>query len=97
MLVVDWPYASSGAPWVDLVGMLPSVGLEGGGDPEEIWSAHPVSRTGHPDAVDAMLSGLTGYFVHGSLQPPPPGIPHVRAYQRAQGEVALAWLRARLH
>ncbi|TDE95986.1 aminoglycoside phosphotransferase family protein [Occultella glacieicola] len=96
MLVVDWPYAASGAPWVDLVLMLPSIGLEGGGDPEEIWRAHPLSVGADPDAVTALVAAVTGFFVHGSLQEPPPGIPHLRTFQRAQGEVALAWLRARL-
>jgi hypothetical protein len=28
--------------------------------------------------------------------PDPPGLPTVRAFQRAQGEVALGWLRTRL-
>jgi hypothetical protein len=31
-----------------------------------------------------------------ALDPPPPGIPTVRAFQAAQGEVALAWLKERL-
>lgn len=31
-----------------------------------------------------------------SVQPSPPGIPHLRSFQRAQGEAALSWLRARL-
>ncbi|MBZ2199502.1 phosphotransferase family protein [Occultella gossypii] len=96
LLAVDWPYAASGAAWVDLVLMLPSVGLEGGGEPEELWRAHPLSRGADPDAVTALVAAVTGFFVHGSLQQPPPGIPHLRAFQRAQGEIALAWLRERL-
>ena len=29
-------------------------------------------------------------------RPDPPGLPTVRAFQRAQGEVAVRWLRTRL-
>ncbi len=38
---------------------------------------------------------LTGYFLHRSRQPSPPGLPTVRAFQYAQGEASLAWLRLR--
>lgn len=48
------------------------------------------------DAVTAVIAGITGYFVVSSMQPAPVGVPHLRAYQRAQGEAALAWLRSRL-
>jgi hypothetical protein len=40
--------------------------------------------------------GLTGFFLYGSLQPPPRNLQRLRAFQRAQGEAALRWLRARL-
>ncbi|MFI7404394.1 aminoglycoside phosphotransferase family protein, partial [Streptomyces sp. NPDC049541] len=42
------------------------------------------------------LAALAGYFVAHALQPPPPGLPTLRAFQRAQGDTALAWLRRRL-
>lgn len=96
VVLVDWPYAAVGAPWVDLLAQLPSLVLEGAGDAAAIWSQAGVGRGVPEEDVTAVLAGLTGYFVHGSVQPPPPGIPHVRAFQRAQGEVGLAWLRQRL-
>lgn len=97
VLLVDWPYAAVGAPWVDLLAQLPSLALEGGGDPEQVWRSAAVAQGVPDDDVTAVLAGLTGYFVHGSVQPPPVGVPHVRAFQRGQGEVALDWLRRRLH
>lgn len=99
VLLVDWPYAAAAAPWLELLCFLPSAALEGAGDPERIWAAQPLGRAAeaeHHDRVTAVLAGLTGYFVHASVQPPPVGVPHVRGYQRAQGEVALAWLRRRI-
>ncbi|GAB2457282.1 hypothetical protein GCM10007967_09380 [Xylanimonas ulmi] len=95
-LAVDWPSAARGAAFVNLVGMLPAVRLEGGPDPQDVLAAHPLPRGTDPDAVTAFLAGMTGYFVHSSLQPPPWGIPHVRAFQRAQAEVCVPWLRRRL-
>lgn len=96
LLAVDWPYASVGAPWLDLVGMMPSVALEGGGEPEEVFTAHPVGAAADPEAVTAVVAAFTGYFLHAALQPPPPGIPHLRAFQRDQGLVCARWLRTRL-
>lgn len=96
LLLADWPYAAAAAPWVELLCFLPSAELEGAGRAAEIWEHHPLGQSADSERATAVLAGLAGYFVHGSEQPPPPGIPHVRAYQRAQGEVALAWLRERL-
>ncbi|MEU6376368.1 aminoglycoside phosphotransferase family protein [Streptomyces sp. NPDC046909] len=95
VVFVDWPHVTRGAPWLDLLLMLPCVTAQGGPDPEELFTGHPLGRAADPDAVTAALAGLAGYFVSQSLQPPPPGIPTVRAFQRAQGEAALAWLRSR--
>lgn len=96
VLLVDWPYAVAAAPWVELLCFLPSAELEGAGSAGQIWARHPLGRAADQDRATAVLAGLAGYFVYSSVQPPPPGIPHVRAYQRAQGEVALRWLRERL-
>jgi Ser/Thr protein kinase RdoA (MazF antagonist) len=95
-VVVDWPSACTGAAWVDLLLALPSIAMHGGGDPEALWARYPPAGGAAADAVTAVLAAAAGYFVHGSLQPPPPNLPLLRDFQRAQGEVALAWLRRRL-
>ncbi|MFD7711474.1 aminoglycoside phosphotransferase family protein [Streptomyces sp. NPDC059786] len=96
VVLVDWPHARRAAPWFDLLVMLPCVRAQGGPDPEEVFAAHPLGQGADPDGVTATLAGLAGYFIHGSRQPPPPGLPTLRAFQRAQGEAALEWLRTRL-
>ena len=35
---------------------------------------------------------MAGYLTERSLQPPPPGLPMLRRFQAAQGEVARRWL-----
>jgi phosphotransferase family enzyme len=96
VLFVDWPHAAVGAPWFDLLGMLPSVAMQGGPDPADVWRTSPLARAADPAAVDSVLAGIAGFFVHGSLLPPPPGLPRLREFQRLQGEPALAWLRSRV-
>ena len=95
VFVVDWPWAAVGAPWLDLVAMLPSVAMQGGPDPESAWRSHPLSDGTDDECVDAFIAALAGLFVHSSLLPPPPGLPTLRAFQRAQGEHATAWLAQR--
>jgi aminoglycoside phosphotransferase (APT) family kinase protein len=95
-VAVDWPYAFRGAAFCDLVGMLPSVRVEGGPGPQDMLARHPLPDGTDEEAVTCYLAALTGFFVHSSLQAPPPGIPHVRAFQRAQAEVCVPWLRHRL-
>ncbi|MET7734220.1 aminoglycoside phosphotransferase family protein [Streptomyces sp. NPDC005402] len=92
---VDWPHALRAAPWFDLLVMLPCVRAQGGPDPEGLFTAHPLGAAADPDAVTTALAAVTGYFLYNCLLPPPPGIPTVRAFQRAQGDAALAWLRRR--
>jgi Phosphotransferase enzyme family len=95
VVFVDWPHAAVGASVIDLVEWAPSVVLEGGPEPEELLAAHRPSRGADPDVVTVLLAAVCGFFMSHSFRPPPPGLPTVRAFQAAQGEVALAWLRRR--
>ncbi len=92
---VDWPYASRGAPVRDLVGWAASVALEGGPDPETLLGRFRLASTMDPDATTAVVAGVTGYFAHVATLPPPAGLPTVRAFQEAQGQIMLDWLRRR--
>lgn len=96
VVLVDWPHACVGAAWIDLLGLLPSVRMQGGPEPEPVFLAHPVGARADPDAVNAVLAGLAGYFARSALQPAPPGLPTLRAFQHGQAVPALAWLRQRL-
>lgn len=93
--VVDWPWASTAAPWFDLLAMLPSVRMQGGPPPETLFAAHPLADGAAPDAVTAVLAAVTGFFLYHSRLPAPPGLPTLRPFQAAQGRAALDWLRIR--
>jgi aminoglycoside phosphotransferase (APT) family kinase protein len=95
VVAVDWPYASAGAPWVDLLLLLPSVTMQGGPDPEPTFAAHPVATGADPAAVTAALAAFAGFLLEGARLPPPPGLPTLRAFQLGQAVVALDWLRLR--
>lgn len=92
---IDWPWASRGAAWVDLAFMLPSIAMQRGPKPWEIFDSHPLGRTAPPAAVTAVVAAVAGFMVRGSRLPPPPGLPTVRAFQRDQGIPALEWLKRR--
>jgi hypothetical protein len=92
---VDWPHAAVGTPVFDLVAWAPSVVLEGGPQPEQLLAAHRPSRSADPDVVSVLLAAVSGFFVSHALRPPGPGLPTLRLFQAAQGEVAVAWLRRR--
>lgn len=96
VVFVDWPHACVGAAWVDLVALLPSVAMQGGPPPWEVFEAHPLGRDVPPERLLPVVAALAGFFVERSIQSPPPGLPTLREFQRAQGIEALAWLRRSL-
>ena len=93
--VVDWPHAHIGQPWIDLVWFAPSVAMQGGPAPAELVKRYQPARDADPAALDAVIAGVAAFFTAGSLQPPSPGLPTLRAFQAAQAEVACAWLAER--
>lgn len=96
LVLVDWPHATVAAPWVDVVLLLPSVGMDGGPSPAEVEATlHPFA-TVEAEALDRVLAAVTGFFTHAATLPDPPGLPTLRAFQRAQGAVAARWLLGRL-
>jgi hypothetical protein len=95
VIVVDWPHAQVGAAWIDPLVMAPSVTMQSGPDPETFLQRFPSARAADPAALDAFLALITAFFLYNGALPNPPGLPTLRAFQIAQGQVALAWLRDR--
>jgi hypothetical protein len=91
---VDWPWARIGAPFVEWLALAPSVYMQGGPKPEDLLRMAPLGAI-DDSAINAVIASLTGYFLAHSYRRPPPGLPTVRAFQAAQGGIALEWLRQR--
>ena len=95
VMVVDWPHARVGQPWIDLLWFAPSVAMQGGPDPETLLRRFGPAADADPEAIDAVLTAIAGFFTVGSLLPDPPGLPTLRAFQAAQGAIARRWLAER--
>ncbi len=95
VLFVDWPHATVGAAWIDLVFLLPSVAMQGGPAPWSIFDGHPVAQDLDDEAVTIALAGLAGMFTAFGRRPDPPGLPTLRRFQRAQAAEAVRWLQRR--
>ncbi|MGH3386769.1 MAG: aminoglycoside phosphotransferase family protein, partial [Nocardioidaceae bacterium] len=96
MVLIDWPWASHGADWVDSMLLFGNVELHGGHDVDALLAAHPLTAAADPADVTAFVAGLTAFFLDQACQPPLPGLPTLRAFQQAQGDAHLRWLRRRL-
>ena len=92
VMIVDWPHACRGAAFVDVVLWAPSVAMQGGPQPAELLARSSAGRSATRASVTATVCALAGYFTERSFRPPPAGIPTLRAFQAAQGEVARRWL-----
>jgi len=92
VMFVDWPHACIGSAFVDLVFLAPSVAMQGGPPPAELLTMTRAGRAASREAVTALVCAVAGYFTERSLRPPPPGIPTVRAFQAAGGQIARRWL-----
>lgn len=92
-VLVDWPWACQAPPWLDTLQLLVNVRLYRGHDVDALLQAH--TSVSEQDAT-AVLAGFCGYFLDQARRPASPGLPTVRAFQQAQGDAVLDWLRERL-
>lgn len=85
IVFIDWPHGANGPAWLDRTLLAMNVEVHGG-DGDALLP---------PEGVGLVIA-LVGYFLDRSRTPPPPGLPTVRAFQRAQGDALLPWMRRRL-
>jgi hypothetical protein len=93
-LICDWNWPRRGASWLDLIGLLFSVHGDGL-DADEIVRTNSLTRDVEPQSIDAFLAALWLYFTTQGDQPAPEFSPHLREFQRLQGDWVLSWLRSR--
>jgi aminoglycoside phosphotransferase (APT) family kinase protein len=96
-VVVDWTEACVGAAWLDWALAVPSLCLfPGTPPPSAVFAEAGVARSAPDGHVTAIVAAAAGYFLTHAVLPPIPALPTLRDFQRAQGLVAAAWLRARM-
>ncbi|WP_285471648.1 phosphotransferase [Actinoplanes sp. NBRC 101535] len=83
---VDWPWGATAPAWFDRLALAINVIVHGG-------DARRITAGIDPAVVRDIITGFTGYFHYQSRQPPPPGLPTVRAFQRFQGDALLPWVQ----
>lgn len=91
--VVDWPWATRGAAWVDVALMAPSVAAQGGPAPTELLRRCRSSTAVAEEVLIPLVVALAGYLTYSGLKPPPAGLPTLRRFQVMQGRAARAWVR----
>lgn len=96
VVVVDWPWAARGGPWVDTVLFALDAAVHGGVDPERLVGGSALVAEADPAAVTDLVLGLGGMWSAAMRRPDPPGLPTVRAFQRRFHDAALAWGRRRV-
>jgi Ser/Thr protein kinase RdoA (MazF antagonist) len=96
VMVIDWPYAVTGAAWVDALLFLVSAAADGA-DPAFAWARYAPGRQADADAVNAVLAAVAGDFVYQSLLPAPQNLPSLRGHQRRVRDLACfaRWMRWR--
>ncbi|MEU5670785.1 phosphotransferase, partial [Micromonospora sp. NPDC047753] len=90
----DWTWVCLGPAWFDLAGLLLTA-YASGLDADRLFAAHPATAGAPPDALDATLAALAGYYLTGAAAAPPTASPHLPAHQRWSGEQSLDWLAHR--
>ena len=93
--LLDWNWLCTGPAWVDLVGLMPLMALDGI-DTGALMSRSPLTRDADPEHVDAFLAAVTVYMAGNLDAPPPPGCtPALRHHQHLMAGAFLAMLADR--
>jgi hypothetical protein len=94
-VIVDWPWASRGAPWVDgLTFLLDLRRLGADTDCERVLADHPMFSAVAPRDITAVLAALAIEFLTAARLET--GTPGLRAFQLSEGAAAAAWVRERV-
>jgi hypothetical protein len=95
VLIADWPFASLGAPFIDLITFAASAAVAGI-DADQLLAGREVSAGLDPYVIDAVLAAHAGFCVAGSLWQSEPELAPIIAAKAELGSAATAWLRSRL-
>jgi hypothetical protein len=92
--ICDWNWPCLGAQWFDTATLLVTA-YASGLDADRLFADHPTTGDAPPQALDAALAALAGYWLSRGAAPPTDASSHARGHQSWSGGQALAWLAAR--
>ncbi|MEX2047206.1 MAG: hypothetical protein WEE03_08570 [Chloroflexota bacterium] len=92
----DWNFASVGPHEFDAAAFAQATEAEDGPSVERTMGWYAEVMPVRDSHLDASIAGIAGYFADRGWRPPVPGVPRVRAWQRRQLVVSLAWAARRL-
>jgi len=96
LYLLDWPHAGAGHPEVDAAAFAQSVTVEGGPLPEAVMAWYAEAMPVRSELVDAAVASIAGFFADLAWGQENPELPRLRAFQRRQLKVTLAWAARRL-
>lgn len=93
-VLIDWPWALLGAPWVDAVMLLVDVRYRDPGlDVIAAMDSHEAFEGADAATIAAIVAPMAGFLLEKGRRPDPPGLPTLRRFQRLQGAAASRLLR----
>ena len=96
-MIVDWPWAAAGAPWFDVLTVTIDAGVYNDSfNLNQEIDENPLLSSVDPAEINAVISGMMGYFFDSARKPTPAGIVSLRDFQKDEGMTCLRILRERL-
>jgi hypothetical protein len=91
--LIDWAQPVRGAAWIDVADLVPHLILAGHtpAEAEDVVASSPVWSATDPAVVTSYAAAFAGYWARAGRLPAPPGVPHLRAYQRRAAQAACEW------
>jgi hypothetical protein len=91
-VLLDWAWASRGAPWLDTLLLGVDFLVQGGPDPGSFVATNPVTRDVPPAHLRSVVACMVGVWAERARRPAPPGLPTIREWQAHCRDRVLRWL-----
>ena len=81
VVLLDWAWASRGAPWLDSLLLAMDFRIQGGPDADGFLRAQAVTGDVQPLHLRSVVACMVGVWAEYARHPPPPGLPTIRSWQ----------------
>jgi Phosphotransferase enzyme family len=91
-VLLDWAWASRGAPWLDSLLLAMDFRIQGGPDADDFLLASTCTRDVEPEQLRSVVACMVGVWAERARRPSPPGLPTIRRWQAHCRDHALRWV-----